>query len=187
MKFKDLNVGDSFESKNYGIFIIEEILNSKNIIICFPDTGYRTTVQAGSIRSRSVKDSLKPTVYGIGVKGYELPSQVNGKMVKEYVCWKEMIRRVADERHLERFPTYRECSVCERWLYYPNFYHDIKSLHGYHDWYNCDKSHQYSLDKDILIPGNRIYSPHACQFVTATENSLDANRRRHNKHSKEAR
>ncbi|EMN1411729.1 hypothetical protein ROS59_003788 [Enterobacter cloacae] len=124
---------------------------------------------------------MKPTVYDIGIKGDELPAQVKGKMVKEYATWKEMLRRVADEKSLQQFPTYRECSVCERWLYYPNFYHDIKKLPGYDEWYNNTERCKYNLDKDIRIPNAKVYSPETCIFVTATENSLDANRRKHNR------
>ncbi|WP_148242235.1 hypothetical protein [Enterobacter asburiae] len=46
---------------------------------------------------------MKPTAYGIGIKGNELPSQVKGKMVKEYAIWKEMLRRVADKKAYRNF------------------------------------------------------------------------------------
>ncbi|MFV7531648.1 hypothetical protein [Enterobacter mori] len=180
MKFKDLKIGDVFESKNFGEFVIVKIIDSQNVYIRFPSTGYTKLVEMASIRLRSVKDWMKPTFYGIGVRGDELPAQVDGKMVKEYVTWKEMLRRIVDEKSLQQFPTYRDCSVCERWLYYPHFYQDVRKLPGYIDWYNNTKSCKYNLNKDIKVPGSKIYSPNTCMFVTSSENSLDANRHRHN-------
>lgn len=181
IKYSDLKIGDVFESNNSGAYVIIKIINSRNIMIRFIATGYIKTIPVSVIRSGMIKDSFIPTVYGIGVKGDELPSSIDNKLVKEYATWKEMLRRIADEKSLNQFPTYRECSVCERWLYYPNFYHDIKTLPGYQDWIDSGKSRKYNLDKDIKIPGSKIYSPYTCMFVTASENSLDANRRRRNK------
>ena len=106
MKFKDLKIGDVFQSKCFGEFVIVKIIDSQNVYIRFPSTGYTKLVEMASIRLRSVKDWMKPTVYGISVKGDELPAQIDGKMVKEYVTWKEMLRRIADEKSLKQFPTY---------------------------------------------------------------------------------
>jgi len=180
MKFKALKVGDVFQSKNFGEFVIVKIIDSQSIYFSFPCTGYTRLVEMASIRIGLVKDYMKPTVYGIGVRGGELPAQVDGKMVKEYVTWKEMLRRIADEKSLQQFPTYRDCSVCERWLYYPHFYQDVRKLPGYLDWYYNTKPCKYNFDIDIKIPGSKIYSRNTCMFVTSSENSLDANRRRHN-------
>ncbi|MCS5737505.1 hypothetical protein, partial [Herbiconiux daphne] len=130
-----------------------------------------------SINSLSVKDSLKPTVYGMGIKGEGQPAQINGKMQRPYVIWKDIIRRCYDEKSLALYPTYRECTVCDRWLNYQNFYEDIKHLHGYSEWVLNDPQHKMQIDKDIIKPGNKIYCPEYCKFVTATENSLDANSR----------
>lgn len=181
MKFKDLKIGDVFQSKNFGEFVIVKIIDSQKIYIRFPSTGYTRLVPLGSIKSGMIKDWMKPTVYGIGVRGDELPAQVDGKMVKEYVTWKEMLRRIADEKSLQQFPTYRDCSVCERWLYYPHFYQDIKKLPGYDKWYHNSDYRKYNFDKDIINPSAKIYSPETCMFVTASENSLEVNRRRHKK------
>ncbi|WP_156884933.1 hypothetical protein [Kosakonia cowanii] len=120
---------------------------------------------------------MKPTVYGVGIKGDNLSSQIDGQMVREYRTWKEMLRRCYDEKHLERFPTYRGCTVCERWHSYENFYADIKKLEGYSEWLT---NFRYQIDKDIINPSNKVYCPKYCNFVTDTENSLYANRRRHN-------
>lgn len=178
IKFNDLKIGDVFESKNYGRFKILRIENAVNIKIEFIETGYVKFVPIEAIRLRGIKDPMKPSVYGVGYKGDKLPAQVNGKMIREYVTWKEVLRRCYDEKHLQRFPTYRGCTVCERWHSYENFYEDIKKLEGYSEWINNPR---YQIDKDTIKPLNKVYCPEYCKFVTDTENSLDANRRRHNR------
>ena len=63
-----------------------------------------------------------------------------------------------------------EIEVCEEWLNFQNFaewcygqkFFDAKD----------DKGRSYHLDKDILVKGNRVYSPNTCSFVPAEINSL---------------
>lgn len=52
--------------------------------------------------------------------------------------------------------------MCELWLYSPEYFYDwlevaYYEVKGYED--------KMQLDKDILVPGNRIYSPQRCVFV----------------------
>lgn len=171
MRLKDLNVGDSYESNNYGRFVINEIINSKNIAIEFPDTGYKKVVTIRCVNTGMIKDPLKPSVYGVGIKGDKLPSQVKGKMIRSYRIWKEALRRCYDTKHLERYPTYKGCTVCDRWLNYENFYNDLPKLEGYKSWLKDDPLDRYSLDKDMLSSSTKIYSPETCKFVPVGDNT----------------
>ena len=57
-------------------------------------------------------------------------------------------------------PTYTGCSVCDEWLTFSNF----KRWMEKQDWQGkC-------LDKDLLIPGNKVYSPDNCALVDAATN-----------------
>ncbi|WP_146745753.1 hypothetical protein [Enterobacter sp. RIT418] len=58
---------------------------------------------------------------------------------------------------------------------------DIQTLEGYESW--LDPENKFQLDKDIKIPGNKVYGEATCMFVSDTQNSIDANARRHNKKS----
>jgi hypothetical protein len=66
----------------------------------------------------------------------------------------------------KRLPTYKDCSVCDEWLNFQNFA----------AWY--DKNYyevtgeRMDLDKDILVKGNKIYSPDTCAFVPHSINGL---------------
>jgi hypothetical protein len=76
--------------------------------------------------------------------------------------WRHMINRCKDESFLRRNPTYAGCSVCDEWLIFDNF----KSWMQAQDW----KGKQ--LDKDLLIEGNKVYSPQTCLLVSHSVNSF---------------
>ena len=95
----------------------------------------------------------------------------NGKVKREYGIWYNMIQRCYNPKTQERYPTYKGCSVCERWLVFSQFLEDIKSLKGYDKWVN---DNTYELDKDLLqqdVPNNeKVYSPETCCFIPQSEN-----------------
>lgn len=55
-----------------------------------------------------------------------------------------------------------------------HFANDITKIRGYEHWISGEK---YCLDKDILNPGNRVYSMENCQFVPSDENIRDIYKR----------
>lgn len=73
-----------------------------------------------------------------------------------------MIRRCYDEKAIERRSCYLGCFVCKEWLYLSNFM----------AWYNQNCKPGYQIDKDILIKGNKIYSPETCLCVPRRINAL---------------
>ena len=81
------------------------------------------------------------------------------------MVWYSMIQRCYKECY-DNKPTYLECSVCDEWLCYENFEKWFNE-----NWYEVpDKT--MCLDKDILIKGNKIYSPETCCFVPQEINKL---------------
>lgn len=105
-------------------------------------------------------------IFGVGINDawYFTNANVEGKKVTcpYYRKWYEMLRRCYSERYHALYPTYKECTVCEEWLTFSNF----KSWMEGEDW--LDKE----LDKDIIVPDNKIYSPETCVFVTKAINYL---------------
>ena len=110
----------------------------------------------------------KREVCGFGINDAEYQthkSTKNGRKYQRcpfYVRWSDMIKRCYYQKHLNRNPTYVGCSVCEEWRLFSNF----KKWMEQQDW----KGKQ--LDKDILLKGNKIYSPKTCIFVTQDVNKL---------------
>ena len=105
-------------------------------------------------------------VFGIGINDaeYTIQQKINGKFAKcpYYMTWKNMLRRCYDIRFHSRQPTYMGCSICDDWVLFSNF----KLWMETQDW------NGKQLDKDIILPGNKIYSPETCAFVDHSANSL---------------
>lgn len=88
----------------------------------------------------------------------------DGRATKPYNIWCNMIQRCYNPKTQLKHPTYKGCTVAEEWHDFQNFA----------DWYY---SHDYSgigyqLDKDILNPGNKVYSPETCCFIPQQINLL---------------
>jgi len=110
--------------------------------------------------------SNRKTVFGVGINDADYVTQprINDRQVTcpFYAKWHDMIKRCYHQKTLEKRPSYIGCSICDEWLYFSNF----KSWMAKQDW---DGMH---LDKDIITPGNKIYSPDNCCFVTGALNML---------------
>ena len=103
-------------------------------------------------------------VRGVGINDadYVVKKKVNGKTVScpFYRKWSHMIMRCYSKLYQKSKPSYVGCSVCEEWLTFSNF----KRWMEQQDW------HGKELDKDILVKGNKIYSPATCCFVDSLTN-----------------
>lgn len=85
---------------------------------------------------------------------------------KAYRVWKGMLDRCYNEKHRNKYKTYIDCEVCEEWLNFQNF-----TEWFYENYYEIEGEEMH-LDKDILIKGNKTYSPDTCIFVPKRINSL---------------
>lgn len=108
---------------------------------------------------------MKKLIYWAGTnsKG-KYKATVDGKMTNAYNTWKNMLQRAYCPKGHARRPTYIGCSVAEEWLEYQNFAEWFEN----HDYSNCG----YQLDKDLLLPGNKLYTPDRCVFVPQQLNNL---------------
>lgn len=114
--------------------------------------------------------------FGVGLNDsqYLTEFKSNGKRVScpFYAKWQNMLKRCYSKSYQKRQPTYKGCSVCEEWLTFSNF----KAWMIKQDWKGK------VLDKDLLVKGNKVYSPDYCVFVSNKINNLilDSNSRRGN-------
>lgn len=168
----DMRVAIIHKSKESGNFKIVNYYNARKVKVEFIETGYTITKKSSCIRRGSVHDPYYPSVYGVGFKGEGIyQARKNGNITKEYVHWQSMMRRCYSDKWHERKPTYIECEVCEEWQEFQKF------AEWFEENYPKDNNTKYQLDKDILNPGNKIYSPENCIFVTPSENTIDSNKR----------
>ena len=84
-----------------------------------------------------------------------------------------------DEKYHKKYPTYKNCTVCRRWLLLSNFVDDFKLISGY------DKEKfmngELELDKDIKSNGaSKEYSLENCTLISKSENIRQATKTRNN-------
>ena len=117
---------------------------------------------------------MNKLVCGVGINDLPYRTQVweevtknGGKRIRKsvfrckyYAAWTNMLQRCYSKKYLERYPSYIGTSVCSEWLYAATF----KKWMEQQDWSGkC-------LDKDIIVPGSKLYSPKTCAFVLTATN-----------------
>ena len=154
-----------------------KIINYKNysdIDIQFLDEhGYisRNCTYGNFIRG-NITNPYDRTVCGVGYFGEgKYKSSYSKKVIsKDYVSWNAMLTRCYVEIYRNKYNSYYGlATVCEEWHNFQNFA----------EWYNNNKYEvdgRLHLDKDILFPGNKIYSPDTCLLVPQRINMLFLNK-----------
>lgn len=114
-------------------------------------------------------------VSGVGTNDSEYPvvveAVIGGRRKQLWACpiyrtWHNMLERCYDARRLAKFPTYAGCSVAPEW-------HSFMAFRAWMIGQNWEGMH---LDKDILSPGNKTYSPDTCVFVPGDLNNFMTDR-----------
>lgn len=113
-------------------------------------------------------------VYGVGVNDLdyvvykESSTTVEGNRVRkqEWVCpfycaWVGMLKRCYSKKYKQEHLSYVDVVCTEDWFYASKF----KSWMQEQDWEGKQ------LDKDIIVPNNKLYSPSTCAFVSSVTNS----------------
>ena len=127
-----------------------------------------------------MKPKNKKLVYGVGVndsdysvRRYEEISHVDGKRKQKlvwfcpyYRAWTSMLERCYSAKRQERQPTYKGCTVAPEWLTFSVF----------RNWMRKQDFEGNHLDKDLLVQGNKVYSPETCVFVSQLVNSFTVDR-----------
>lgn len=121
-----------------------------------------------NFKNGQVKNPYDKTMCGVGYPGvgkYKIRISKT-QVTKEYECWASMYTRCYSDTNKSRHPAYYDiCEVCEEWYNFQNFGKWFEN-----NKYECDG--RLHIDKDILIPGNRIYSPDTCLLVPQRINML---------------
>ena len=106
---------------------------------------------------------------GYRTQVYEYVTENGGKRIRKhvflckyYAVWKSMIERCYSKKYLERNQSYIGTSVCSEWL----------SATAFKKWMEEQDWQGKSLDKDIIAPGSKLYSPEPCAFVLEATSSF---------------
>ena len=104
--------------------------------------------------------------YGVGVNDctFSVTSKMDGVHVthRAYQTWRGILQRCFDAQTKEKYPTYADCSLGGEWVYFSNF----------HRWWKVNYRDGWVVDKDLLFPGNKVYSPQHCLYVPEELNNF---------------
>ena len=160
------------ENYNYfgSLMRIIEYNGARDITVEFQDE-YKTVIknrEYKEFKKGVIKNPYDKEVCGvacIGVGRYKSRGE-DGKKTLAYRYWRDMLDRCYNPYHLNERPTYIDCYVCDEWLNFQNF-----AEWFYKNYYEIE-GQKMQLDKDILVKGNKIYSPETCVFVPQRINQL---------------
>ena len=113
---------------------------------------------------------MKKLVYGVGFNDKTKPAKIDGKTVKQYDLWRDMLKRCFSEKVQTHRPTYKGCNVSDNFLNYAYFYEWCQEQIGFGKV--DEKGRYWHLDKDLLFVGNKVYSENTCVFVPQEINSF---------------
>ena len=148
------------DTLNWRLSKVEYVNSNTKVCIICPIHGETYQIPSNHLRScgcqKCYHDKHKKLVCGVGVNDISYcPKPI-------YQKWVSMIKRCYSPKSLNTHKTYQDCSVSDEWLVLSNF----KS------W--CERYYieGYDLDKDLLVKGNKVYSPETCCFLPKVFNII---------------
>lgn len=81
---------------------------------------------------------------------------------KFYQAWRDILNRCYSPKVLSKRPSYDGCEICDEWV----------KLSSFKEWYDSNYVEGWAIDKDLLVEGNKIYSPKTCRFIPIQLNSM---------------
>ena len=165
---KERYIGQMFETKRCGVCTVIDYRGNKDVLVKFEDPECVVKTQLGHLKIGNVFNPTKPSVHNLGFIGIGRYDSYKNKGA--YSAWCRVFERCYGKTYLDKFPTYRDVTVCEEWYNFQNFAEWFYSQE--HSESLDEGGKLYQLDKDILVKGNKIYSPETCCFVPACINGL---------------
>lgn len=116
----------------------------------------------------------RKTVYGVGTNDADYPVYIyetkDGKTRAVWRCpyyrsWVHMLERCYSAKWWAKHPSYVGCETSPEWYLFSTF----------RAWMETQDWEGKQLDKDILIPGNKVYSPDVCIFINQGLNKFLTN------------
>lgn len=157
---KEKYIGKKYKTNEGYDVTVTDYINANRITVEF-DNRYVVISNLRNIEQGIISNPYHRGVHGIGYMGVGKYDSND----KSHSTWSSMMSRCNGDYAKERSPTYKYASVCQDWECFQIFA----------DWYEENwQSHMkgWHLDKDILIKGNKHYSPETCELVPPEINSL---------------
>ena len=134
---------------------ITRYTSTRDVEVTF-ENGFKVECQFIRVLKGRLKNPYHKAVCGVGFFGAGIYKSVFNKLVmKNYSTWSSMIKRCYDKKEQKKTPTYKGVTVCEEWHNFQNFA----------KWFEDNYVEGWRLDKDLLYPDCKTYSPETCCFI----------------------
>lgn len=161
--------GTVYKTNSCGDALVLEYTNSRKILVRFLSTGNEAIVNIGNLSKGLVNDVMARNVQGVGFLGNgKYQCRVRGRTgskdgfragcrTLEYSFWETMMYRVYGSTKEEVMRVYKGVTVCDEWYNFQNFA----------EWCQTQECFEIGshLDKDLLVKGNKVYSPSTACFI----------------------
>ncbi len=161
----------AIHGNKYDYSKVEYIDTHTHISVICPIHGEFTTIPCDHLHAHGcphcARERQKSMVYGVGCNDL-----LYTRRTPSYLAWTSMLERCYSEKYQSKKPTYKGCIVCNEWLTFSSF----------KKWFDSPENgfqEGYMLDKDIIVKGNKVYSPDTCCIIPVEINSLLTNRKNH--------
>ena len=162
-KYNRKRIGEVFtSSEGYSLEVVDGGSKSQYCTILV-DGKYETEASTSHVKNGKIKNLLHRSICGIGCIGIGSYSKNTHK--KAYQTWRSIIRRAYDPKFHEKYPTYKDVTVCTEWHNFQNFA----------KWFEDNYIDGYHIDKDLLGGDNKIYSLETSVFIPQALNTFLAN------------
>ena len=150
IKINNYRIGEENVNFQGCLMKITKYNNSRDIYVEFQHN-YKSVIHSAyrEFKNGRIKKPYYPDVYNMGVIG---------------------LQRCYDTKIQTRQPTYVGCFVSDRWKFCENFYDWVHEQNNYEKWNKNEI--RWSLDKDIIFKGNKMYSSDTCCLIPEYVNVL---------------
>lgn len=159
-------IGSFFVSSSGTDCVVVNYAGSKKVTVRFlDDYEYEGVFTIYDLRKGRVFNPYDRKIYGTGFCGAGRHAIREGDSITPaYRCWHGIMRRCYSEKSLKRYPTYKDCTVCEEW----------HNFQVFAEWYTKQEFYGlgYELDKDLLSKSSKIYSPETCCLLPRAFNGM---------------
>lgn len=154
-----IQVGDIFPTTKGGECLVIKYEGKTKITVIFKENmNYEIITSSKTLRAGHILNPYFARYFEFGYLGVgEYKMCDNKKSTPSYTAWKFLLLRLFSEDRLSSNPTYRGCSICKEWANFQIF----------SEWFYSHSSYGlgYEIDKDLLVQGNKHYSPETCVMI----------------------
>lgn len=168
MRKQSIFVGDVFTSKKGDkCRVVNYIASNKIEVEFYGHKRSKAFYSSGDLKRGNIKDPYMPRICGVGYLGVgDIKPWENGKATEVYIVWSGMLKRCYSQQSMIKagLKSYIGCYVCDDWLCFAVFA----------KWYTEHESYGlgYEIDKDLMVRGNKVYSPETCCMLPSQLNTI---------------